>query len=196
MYFLQMPLLRMRDATFSRDALGAGPVTLDLERGERAALRFGSPQEASIVALLATGIVKASSGCVLIGDYDPRVQSVACKRIAALVPHEPFALDDGEFARYVDYRAALWNLEPQRAHAHAALLRKRLAGMHEALAYPLIGALLGMPQLIVLDRPEAAYAQQILAAVGRRALLSVHTDAAAARVFAPSALGGLRRPGA
>lgn len=192
MYFLQMQLLRMRDASFSRGALAAGPITLDLERGERVALRFASPQEASIVALLATGIVKASNGCVLIGDYDPRVQSVACKRIAALVPHEPFALDDDEFARYVEYRAALWNLEPQRALTHAALLRKRLAGMHEALAYPLIGALLGMPQLVVLDRPEPAYAAQILAAVGRRSLLSVHTEAAAARAFAPNAFGRFR----
>lgn len=191
-----MPLLRMREATFSRGKLLAGPLTLDLERGERGALTYDSPQQAAIVALLATGIVKASSGCVLIGDFDPRVQSVACKRIAAFVPHEPFALDENEFARYVDYRAALWNLEPQRAQTHAALLRKRLAGMHEALAYPLIGALLGMPQLIVLDRPEPAYAAQILAAVGRRALLSVHTDAAAARAFAPNLFGRFRSTGA
>ncbi|HEX3670116.1 MAG TPA: hypothetical protein VHT92_00275, partial [Candidatus Cybelea sp.] len=96
-----MPLLRMRNAAFERGGLSAGPVTLDLARGERAALTYASPQEATIVALLATGIVKASSGCVLIGDYDPRVQSVACKRIAALVPHEPFALDEDEFDRYI-----------------------------------------------------------------------------------------------
>ncbi len=179
----------MRDATFSRGDLCAGPVTLDLARGERAALNVASPQEAAIVALLATGIVKASSGCVLIGDYDPHVQSVACKRIAALVPHEPFALDEDEFDRYIAYRAALWNLETQRAHVHAALLRKRLAGMHEALAYPLIGALVGMPQLVVLDRPEPAYAPQIFAAIGRRALLTVHSDASAARVFTPATLG-------
>ncbi|MGA8574109.1 MAG: hypothetical protein WB609_00275 [Candidatus Cybelea sp.] len=191
-----MPLLRMREATFSRGARCAGPVTLDLERGERAALQYACAQEAAIVALLATGIVKASSGCVLIGDYDPRVQSVACKRIAALVPHEPFAIDESEFERYVEYRAALWNLEPQRARTYAALLRKRLAGMHEALAYPLIGALIGMPQLVVLDRPEPAYARQILAAAGERALLSVHTDAAAARAFSPGAVGGLRITGA
>ena len=40
--------------------------------------------------MLAAGIVKASSGCVLIGDYDPRVQSVACKRIAGFVPRADF----------------------------------------------------------------------------------------------------------
>ena len=48
--------------------------------------------------------------------------------------------------------------------------------MHEAFAYPLIGALIGLPRLIVLDRPQAAYAPQILAAVGEIALLSTHTE--------------------
>ena len=179
-----MPLLRMRDATFDGGTSSAGPMTLALEEGERAALRCNSPQEAKILALLASGIVKASSGCVLIGDYDPSVQSAACKRIAAFVPHEPFALDEREFARYVAYRAALWKVEPHRARAHAELLRKRLSGMHEAFAYPLIGALIGMPKLLVLDRPQLVYARQILAAAGTRAVFSTHADAASAAAFA------------
>jgi hypothetical protein len=187
-----MPLLRMRNAMFASGTGQAGPVTLDLRQGERAALQYASPAEAAIVALLATGIVKASSGCVLIDDYDPRVQSVACKRVAALVPHEAFPLDEDEFRRYVDYRAALWNIEPRRAHAHAGVLRKRLAAMHEAFAYPLIGALIGMPKLIVLDRPQPAYAPLILNVVAERALLSTHTDAAASRAFSPNRAGLLR----
>jgi hypothetical protein len=182
----------MRDATFSGDTASAGPVTLDLGTGERTALHCASSQEAAIVALLATGIVKASSGCVLIADYDPRVQSVACKRVAALVPHEPFPLDRAEFSRFVAYRAALWNIEPRLAHAHAELLRARLADMHEAFAYPLIGALIVMPKLIVLDRPQPAYAKQILEAVSGRAVLSTHTEAAAMRAFAPSRFDRLR----
>ncbi len=178
-----MPLLRMRDATFAGVTAAAGPVTLDLSSGERTALTCSSAGEAAIIALLAAGIAKASSGCVLIDDYDPRVQSVHCKRIAALVPHEPFPLEEAEFARYVAYRAALWNVEPRRARAHAGLLRNRLEGMHEAFAYPLIGALIGMPKLVVLDRPQPAYARKIIDVVGERALLSTHTDAAAARAF-------------
>lgn len=181
----------MRNATFAGAGASVGPVTLDLRHGERAALPFASPREAAVVALLATGIVKASSGCVLIDDYDPRVQSVHCKRVAALVPHEPFSLDDAEFARYIEYRAALWNVDPRRARAHAQLLRKRLARMHEALAYPLIGALIGMPKLIVLDRPQPVYAPYILDAVDGRALLSTHTDAAAARAFERGGAGAL-----
>ncbi|MBV8531909.1 MAG: hypothetical protein JO104_11360 [Candidatus Eremiobacteraeota bacterium] len=187
-----MELLRMRDATFATSTDSVGPVTLKLAPGERAAYEFASAREAAIVALLAAGIVKVSSGCVLIGDYDPRVQSVHCKRIAALVPHEPFALDESEFRRYLAYRAALWNVEPARAIAHAELLRKRCAGMHEAFAFPLIGALIGLPKLVVLDRPQPVYARQILAAVGNRALFSTHTDAAAARAFEDSEVARFR----
>jgi hypothetical protein len=64
--------------------------------------------------------------------------------------------------------------------------------MHEALAYPLIGALIGMPKLLVLDRPQPVYAQQILEVAGRCAVLSTHDDAAAARAFAPRAMHFLR----
>ncbi len=189
---LPMPLLRMREATFGTGEACAGPVTLDVERGERAALHVSSAREAAIVAAMAAAVVKASSGCVLIADYDPHVQSVACKRVAALVPHEPFTLNDDEFARYIEYRAELWKLEPRRARAYAAELRRQLADMHEALAYPLIGALIGMPKLLVLDRPQPVYAQQVLAAAGECAVLSTHDDAAAARVFAPKALHFLK----
>jgi ABC-type Na+ transport system ATPase subunit NatA len=177
----------MREATFVNAELRVGPVTFDLERGERTALHAASEREAAIVGLLAAGIVKASSGCVFIDDYDPRVQSVACKRIAAFVPHEPFALGEDEFARYIEYRAALWNVEAKRAWAHAELLRKRLSGMHETLAYPLIAALIGMPKLLVLDRPQPVYAKQIIGVAAHCAVISTHADAAAARAFAPAA---------
>ncbi len=186
---LPMPLLRMREAAFARGGLCAGPVSLDLNEGERAGRTCDSPQEASIVAMMATGVVKASSGCVLIGDFDPRVQSVACKRLAALVPHEPLAMTAAEFQRYVVYRAALWNVEPSRALVHAQLLQRRLHGMHEAFAYPLIAALIVAPKLLVLDRPQVVYSREILQAAGGRAVFSTHTDAAAARAFTPPGAG-------
>jgi hypothetical protein len=187
-----MPILRMRNASFEGAGAAAGPVTLDLHAAERAALAFDSPREASIVALMASGIVKASRGSVLIADFDPRLQSINCKRVAALVPHEPCGLHESEFVRYVVYRAALAKIEPRRALAHAELLRKRLADMHEAFAYPLIGALIGMPKLVVLDRPAAAYASQILSALDGRAVFSTHASAGEARIFAPSGLAGDR----
>lgn len=173
----------MRDATFAAAAGSTEPVTLDLDPGERAALHRPSEYDAAVVALLAAGIVKASSGTVLIGDFDPRVQPVHCKRAAALVPHEPFALDESEFQRYVAYRAALWNVDAQRAFARAHELRARLTGVHEAFAYPLIGALIGEPRLVVLDRPQSVYAAKILSAISDAAVISTHADAASALAF-------------
>lgn len=173
----------MKDASFTSAALRAGPVSLDVSLGERAALTFSSQHEATIVALMAAGVAKASAGTVLIGDYDPRVQSVHCKKIAGFVPHEPLQLDDADFLRYIAYRAALWNVEPAAAKAYAQSLRERLAGMHEAFAYPLIGALVASPQLVVLDRPQAVYARDILAVIDGRALFSTHAQPSDARAF-------------
>jgi hypothetical protein len=182
-----MALLRMRNAAFSADGVQVGPFTIDVCSGERAALAFASAREAGIAALLAAGIVKATSGSVLIDEYDPRVQSVHCKRIAAFVPHEPLPLSSSDFARYIAYRAALWNVEPTYAQTVASLLLRKLGDVHEAFAYPLVGALIARPRLVVLDRPPPAYASQILAAVGTRALFSTHAGVAAARAFSRSA---------
>ncbi len=45
-----------------------------------------------------------------------------------------------------------------------------------------------MPKLVVLDRPQPAYARHILDVVAGRALLTTHADADGARVFAPNTL--------
>jgi ABC-type multidrug transport system ATPase subunit len=178
-----MPLLRMRNASFRVGNDCVGPVTLDLRAGERAALACESARDATIVALLAGGIVKASNGSVLIDDYDPRVQSVNCKRIAALVPHEPFSFGQSEFSRYVAYRAALWRLDIDEARAHAARLRARLERMEDGYAFSLIAGLIGMPKLLVLDRPQPRLAGQIFAVADGRAILSIHDSSQAARAF-------------
>ena len=178
-----MPLLRMRNASFEAGGASVGPLPLQVSPGERTELSFGLAREAGVAALLAAGIVKASSGRVLIGDYDPRVQSIHCKRIAGFVPHEPLSLSERDFARYIAYRAALWNVDPHRAAAHDAYLRERLGEMHEAFAYPLIGALIALPELVVLDSPPLVYADQILGAIDARAVFSTHTNAPAARAF-------------
>ncbi len=188
-----MPLLRMRNATFVRGDCRVGPITLDLWPNDRMTLVVNSDTEAAIVARLACGIVKASAGSVLIGDYDPRLQSVHCKRIAAFVPHEPAALHEGEFLPYVRYRAALWNLTHSRAMDYAGQLRHRLGSMHAAFAFPIVGALIGTPRAVVFDRPQPAYAEEILAVCDGRAFLSTHTSEADAQLFAaPLQRGELR----
>jgi hypothetical protein len=177
----------MRDASFGPSGGTVGPLTLDVRPGERAARLFGSAREANVVALLSAGIVKATTGCVLLDQYDPRIQPVHCKRIAGFVPHAALPLEETEFERYVSYRAALWSVDPVRAIAHAKLLMDRLDGMHEAFAYPLVGALVGNPRILVLDRPQPAYAAHIIAVTGSRAVFSTHVNAAAAERFSASA---------
>jgi ABC-type taurine transport system ATPase subunit len=176
-------LLRMREACFAARGAPVGPVTLDVDPGERAALVCASVREANVVALLAAGIVKAGSGCVLLDQYDPRVQPAHCKRVAAFVPHDPLPLAGLEFERYVAYRAALWGLDPRRALAHAKLLMERLEGVHEAFAVPLAGALVCNPKILILDRPQPVHAACIVAAAGPRAIFSTHLNAADAGAF-------------
>lgn len=177
-------LLRMREASFGLGGAAVGPLTLDVLPGERAVRVFGDAREAKIAALLAAGIVKASAGSVLIDQFDPRVQSAHCKRIAAFVPNAPLPFaEPSEFERYVGYRAALWGIDAIRAVTHAKILVERLAGVHEAFVYPLAAALVAGPKLIVLDRPQPAYAAQIVAAIGPRAIFSTHLSESAARAF-------------
>ncbi|HEY1976044.1 MAG TPA: hypothetical protein VGG89_05860 [Candidatus Baltobacteraceae bacterium] len=178
-----MAILRMREACFTARGVPVGPVTAAVEPGERVARAFPSWRDAAIVALMAAGIVKAGSGSVLVGEFDPRVQSVHCKRIAGYVPHAPSRIAETEFERYVAYRAALWDVDATRAVAHAKLLMERLSGMHEALAYAIAGALIASPRLLVLDRPQPEYAQQIFTAAGACAIFSTHVTPSAAQAF-------------
>jgi len=177
-------VIRMRDASFISDGVSiVPPQSLDVTAGSHVAQRCPTARQAYGLALLGAGLVKATQGSVLIGEYDPRVQPVHCRRIAAYVPHDPMPVSS-DFERYVDYRAALWNIDGARARTHAHLLLERLDGMHEAFAYPIVGALLGSPQVLVLDRPQLAYAKQILAAAGPCAIFSTHTDERAVDAYA------------
>ena len=187
-----MVLLRLREAGFDGEGVSLGPLTVATYPGERAARVFATAAQAAVAARLAAGIVKASYGSVSIDGYDPRVQPAHCKRIAGFVPHDPLPLGEFDFERYVVYRAALWNVDRMRALAHACLLLERLDGVHEAFAYPLVGALIANPKLLVLDRPAAAYAAQFLAAAGPRAVFSTHVHARDAEAFSKAAAEAVR----
>ena len=179
-----MALLEMRDAAFDvRGAEIVSPTTIALGEGERLGYACSTERSAAIVAMMAAGIARPSSGSVFIGAFDPRIQPVQVKRIAGYVPHEAVPHEFSSFARYVEYRAALWGLPRAQTVVHARLLLERLEGVHEAFAYPLVGALLAVPRLLVLDRPQAAYAAQIVSAAGACALFSTHTSQRDAQRF-------------
>jgi ABC-type sulfate/molybdate transport systems ATPase subunit len=178
----------MRDASFGNGGDTVGPVTVDVRAGEHVTLVCASPREASVTAMLGAGLVKATAGNVSIGEFDPRVQPVHCKRIAAYVPHAAMPLPEMDFERYIAYRAALWNVDRIRATTHAKLILERLEGVHEAFAFPLAGALITPATLVVLERPQPAYAERILAAVGSRSMFSTHLERASAELFSTAAV--------
>lgn len=172
-----MHILRMRDAAYVR----AGetivtPANLDLAPGERMTRLCTTSREAEALAMMAAALARATTGSVTIGEYDPRVQPVHCKRIAAFVPHDPLPLTQIDAARYIAYRAALWDVDPSLARRRARELHQQLDGLHEAFAYPIVSALVPSPQLLVLDRPQAAFIPQIIGAAAGCAVLIVHTE--------------------
>lgn len=172
-----MALLEMREATFEiRGAAVLAPTTISLDEGEHLAYACATERSATLVAMIAAGLVRPSSGSIFIGAFDPRIQPVQVKRIAGYVPHEAVPHEFASFTRYVEYRAALWGLPRALTVVRARRLLERLEGVHEAFAYPLVGALLAEPRLLVLDRPQAAYAAQIVDAAVQCAILSTHSS--------------------
>jgi ABC-2 type transport system ATP-binding protein len=171
-----MQILRLRDATYVRGGETiVGPTNLDVAAGERTTRECATAREAEALAMMASAIARATAGSVTIGEFDPRVQPVHCKRIAAYVSHDPLPLSQIDAPRYIAYLAALWDIDAPAARTRAQQLHERLDGLHEAFAFPIVGALLPSPQLLVLDRPQAAFVPQILAAAEGCAVLIVQT---------------------
>lgn len=177
-------LLEMREATFTRgSAVLAAAFSVDVAPAERVARFFPTAREAAIVALMAAGIAKATTGRVFIGEFDPRIQPVQVRRLVGYVPHEAVPHEFTSLEQYIEYRAMLWNLPRSETVAAALALRDRMEGLHEAFAYPLIGALIARPSLLVLDRPQAAYALQIRDVAGSAAIFSTHLSQREAQRF-------------
>jgi hypothetical protein len=169
----------MRDAAYVRDGETiVAPTSLDLAPGARMTQSCASARAAEALAMMAAALARATTGSVTIGEYDPRVQPVHCKRIAAFVPHDPLPLSQIDAERYMSYRAALWDIDPDVARERARQLLARLGGMHEAFAYPIVGALVPAPQLLVVDRPQAMLVAQILDAA-ECAVFVTQTEASA-----------------
>ncbi len=168
-------LLEMRDATFvHRGTQLVAAQTLGLEEGGRLAHPCANNRAASIVAMMAAGLVRATGGCVFVGAFDPRIQPVHVKRMVGYVPHDALPYEFSTFERYIEYRAELWQLPQAESVVRARRIFAGLEGIHESFAYPLAGALVARPRLLVLDRPQALYAPQIVEAAGTCAIFSTH----------------------
>ncbi len=168
-------LLEMRDATFRRGGEELLSVqNVQLEEGGRLAHACASNHAAAIVAMMAAGLVRASGGAVYVGAFDPRIQPVHVKRLAGYVPHDAIPNDFPSFEQYIEYRAALWQLPQAESVVRARHILSGLDGIHESFAYPLAGALIAQPRLLVLDRPQAVYGPQIVDVAKTCAIFSTH----------------------
>lgn len=179
-----MALLDLREASFARGGRTiVAPLTLALGEGRHLAYACKDDTAASTIAMMAAGLIKPTAGRVFIAAFDPRIQPVQVKRIVGYVPHEALQHDFPSFTKYIEFRAALWGVPRAEAVVRANALLARLDGVHEAFAYPLAGALLAQPRLLVLDRPQSAYAQQIFDAAGTCAIFSTHSSTRDAQRF-------------
>ena len=175
----------MHAAAFARRGLQiVSPQDVELEEGGRLAHACAGNRAASIVAMMAAGLVRATSGGVFVGAFDPRIQPVQVKRLAGYVAHEALPHEFPTFERYIDYRAALWRLPPAESVVRARRILAQLEGIHEAFAYPLAGALIAQPRLLVLDRPQSLYAPQVVAVAQNCAIFSTHGSDTEAERFA------------
>jgi len=174
----------MRDAGFRRRGEDlVSPQNIEREEGGRLAHACAGNRAASIVAMMAAGLVRASRGAVYVGAFDPRIQPVQVKRLAGYVPHGALPYDFPSFEQYIEYRAALGQLPQAESVVRARHILAGLDGIHESFAYPLAGALIAQPRLLVLDRPQAAYGPQIVAVAKTCAIFSTHGSESEASRF-------------
>ena len=182
-----MPILDMRAATFGREQTIVAPVTITLDQGERSDITCETDLAASVLARLAAGIIKCTTGIVFVGNFDPKIQPVQVKRLIGFMPHEcAAALPDAD--AYFAYRAALWEIDKHRALERGAALLKRFDGLPEREALMLAGALLHSPRLVVLDRPSAFARSAAAAAASDVALFASYGPADRVIEFATSPL--------
>lgn len=173
-----MPVLQIRDATFVRGGVTIIPsLSMYVEQRERESDVRRDPVAASLVARIAAGIVRPTTGKVFISDYDPVIQPVQAKRLVGFVSASLFEKQLGGLEQYVWYRAALWSIRYDLALERARCALRALRHTEPAFARALAGALIAAPALIVLDQPPSGAAPEVLAAVGDASLVTTHASA-------------------
>jgi hypothetical protein len=185
------PLLRAVGAGFRRgDDLIVPPFTIEARSTDRATIAFSDARSAKVAARMAAGIVRATCGTLLIGDYDPRIQPVHAKRLTGYVPYNG---DFGWHPRSLGGRRDALDTPREAIDLHAALFeipkveaRRRAYAMLEAIGWSdgvtlaVALALMRPIALLVLDRPAASTLSRLEDVVPRSvALVSTAVPAAA-----------------
>lgn len=156
-----MIVLRTTDVRFVRAGIvEVEPFSFALDAGDTYELRQPTIRAASIAARLCGAIVKPTTGFVVVGDYDTRLQAPEAKRRIGFVDAEGFAGNAHAFRCEVAFHADVWGVA-------APLARRRvdaaLQGLAEESPYARAVALAFVADVsvVVMDRPPAALADQV-----------------------------------
>ncbi len=169
-----MIVLRIVRASFFHEGEElVAPFDLTLGCGERAELSAPDALGARLLARVCAGIVKPTTGCTYIADFDARLQPAQAKRCVAFVA----GAAPRDFAGSLELLAAAFRVEPRTARARAAEVMSVLG--ENAYARSAALALVHDAALIVLDRPPAGVAGVLAALRPGAALVEAHVAPAA-----------------
>lgn len=181
-------VLRAVDASFVRDGLTfVEPFSIEMTSGESATLTCRDATSARIAARMAAGIVKTTSGTLLVCEFDPRIQPVQAKRLTGYVPScgelgRPLALSSIA-ARHdaIDLHAALFEVSKDEAQRRVRATLEALAaspsnGTSDADAFAVALALMRPVALLVIECPVERFAQRVAAILpSQTAMLTTRT---------------------
>ncbi|MBV9648116.1 MAG: hypothetical protein JO043_11675 [Candidatus Eremiobacteraeota bacterium] len=172
-------VLRAVDATFVRDGVVlVPPFSVEVYPGQHISLKCPDGRAASIAARMAAGIVKATSGTLLIGDFDPRIQPVQVKRFVGYVTHsedfgwveprpapgsatsKPYEVDSLRRQAAIEMQAALSNVPRREALRRVRATLDRI-GWRDTMTFAVALAFIRAVKLLVLDRPPAHLANRV-----------------------------------
>jgi ABC-type Na+ transport system ATPase subunit NatA len=169
-------VLRAVDATFVRDGREyVEPFSIEISSGESATLECRDATSARIAARMAAGIVKTTSGTLLVCEFDPRIQPVQAKRLTGYVPARGELGRPGEPSSRaardaIDLQAALFEVPSDEAQRRVrenleALDARSSLGIADAELFAVALALIRPVALLVMERPSEALAERVAAIV-------------------------------
>jgi ABC-2 type transport system ATP-binding protein len=197
------PLLRLRGVSkrYGARTILKG-LDLDVAAGETVAVLGPNGAGKSTLLRIASGLSRPDAGSVEVAGHDARREPLAARKACAVLSQDAPLYDELTPAEHIAWWARLHGRDAGQAATDRALVEAGLArlahhpvrtlsrGERQRLALALV--LLPEPPVLVLDEPFAAldavahaWLESLLVArraAGRATLVSVHDEAAAARI--------------
>lgn len=141
------------------------PFSFALHASETIELLQPNAYAASVAARLCGAIVKPTTGTIVVGEFDTRLQAPEAKRRVGFVDRRGFLDDERAFHNEVAFHADVWGIAAATAHERAhtaltALLTEVSAPVYErGIALALVADI----TTLVLDLPSPAIVARLRA---------------------------------